>query len=599
MMRDLITRRVLRVVAIVIAVVAAIDPSIASNRTTRPEVAVIAVDAHRDSALADRVSRTLAKRFTVTRASVSNAEGTVVVGSGLPSNTTDLAAPAFAILPDRDGPVVTFDAVRAPAWAPREARVVISTIARVTGGRGRTLDATLRAGGLVVDHVVRRVNTDDERVPVSLAFVPTVAGATALRVSATVVGARTPATTDVAADVRDKRWAVLFFDPRPSWMSTFVRRAVERDTRFIVTSRVVTSRNVSTDAGQPPGRLDDLAALGLFDAVVIGAPEALSERDVVGLDAFLRRRGGGVVLLFDRRAPGPYERLTEVGAWVDDSTGRTVSIAPVSGDSTMGGLRASDIAWPSRLPAGAESVALTVPSARDTASGRPVIWRSAVGVGRLIVNGALDSWRYRDRLLPGGGSAFDRFWETIIANAANASPPPVAVSLANGALAPGEESPVTVTGRDAALSSERVAHTSVSAVLESSNSGEAPTPVRLWPSGPAGQLEGVVRAPAAAGVYRLVVSADGNRGDAALVVGPDVVHPAPDAPDLLGAWVSARGGRVLAESRLDELSGALGRAIQPEPRLEIWNPMRSGWWVIPFALALSGEWWLRRRRGLA
>ena len=599
MTRDLVTRRVLRAIAITIGVVAAIDPSITSNRTTRPEVAVVSVDARGDSALADRVSRTLAKRFTVTRAAVSNAEGTVIVGNALPSNAADLALPAFAVLPERDGPAVTFDAVRAPAWSPREARVVVSTIARVTGGRGRTLDVTLRAGGLVVDHVTRRVTADDERVPMSLAFVPTVAGAAALRVSATLAGARNPAVTDVAVDVRDKRWAVLFFDPRPSWMSTFVRRAVERDPRFVVTSRVVTSRNVSTDAGQPPGRLDDLAALGLFDAVVVGAPEALSERDVVGLDAFLRRRGGGVVLLFDRRAPGPYERLTEVGAWVDDSTGRTLSIAPISGDSAMGGLRASDIAWPSRLPAGAEPVALTVPSSRDTASGRPVVWRSAVGAGRLVVNGALDSWRFRDRLLPSGGSAFDRFWETIISNVANASPPPVAITLANGALAPGEESAVTVTGRDAALSTERVVRTSVGAVLESSNSGEAPTPVRLWPSGPAGQLEGIVRAPAAAGMYRLVVSADGNRGEAAVVVAPNVGHPAADAPDLLGAWVGARGGRVLAESRLDELSAALSRAIQPQPRLEIWNPMRSGWWLIPFALALSGEWWLRRRRGLA
>ena len=28
-------------------------------------------------------------------------------------------------------------------------------------------------------------------------------------------------------------------------------------------------------------------------------------------------------------------------------------------------------------------------------------------------------------------------------------------------------------------------------------------------------------------------------------------------------------------------------------------PMRSAWWLPPFALALAGEWWLRRRRGLA
>src|SRR6185503_15219195 len=154
-----------------------------------------------------------------------------------------------------------------------------------------------------------------------------------LRVTAALAGTTSVANADVSVDVRDKRWTVLFFDPRPSWMSTFVRRAVERDARFVVTSRVVTSRNVSADAGQPPGRLDDLAALELFDAVVVGAPETLTERDVAGLDAFLRRRAGGVVLLFDRRFPGPYERLTDAGDWRTDSSGKALPIVPVGADS--------------------------------------------------------------------------------------------------------------------------------------------------------------------------------------------------------------------------------------------------------------------------
>src|SRR6185503_11402090 len=114
---------------------------------------------------------------------------------------------------------------------------------------------------------------------------------------------------------KQTRFSVLFFDPRPSWMSTFVRRTIERDPRFVLTSRVVTSRNVSTDAGRPPARLDDIIALASFDAIVIGAPDALTAADVTGLEAYLRRRGGGVVFLFDQRAPGAYERLTNAGGW--------------------------------------------------------------------------------------------------------------------------------------------------------------------------------------------------------------------------------------------------------------------------------------------
>ena len=188
--------------------------------------------------------------------------------------------------------------------------------------------------------------------------------------------------------------AVLFFDPHPSWMSTFVRRAVERDQRFVVTSRIVTSRNISTDAGQPP-RVDDLASLKLFDAVVVGAPEALTEADVTGLEAFMRRRGGAVVFLLDRRVPGPYERLAGVSTWIVDSASRAMSVVPIVGDSS--GLRASALAIPSRLPTAAEAVALTKGSRIDSLERRAAVWRVPVGPGRLIVSGALDSWRYRDR----------------------------------------------------------------------------------------------------------------------------------------------------------------------------------------------------------
>ncbi|MEP6494598.1 MAG: hypothetical protein ABJF01_18075 [bacterium] len=590
MTHDLATRWTLRAIAIAIAVLAALDPAIASKRRTKPAIAVAAMDSHRDSALADRVARELGKTFAVTRAPVSNAEGTVLVGNGLPSTSDEIATPVFAVLPERR-PAVALNAVRAPAWTPREARVPVRAVAHIAGARGRTLEVTLSANGLIVDRVTQPVPSDDERVPVSLALVPTAAGVARLRLSAVLAGARDTVASDVAVDVRDQRWRVLFFDPRPSWMSTFVRRAVERDARFVVTSRVVTSRNISTDAGQPPGRLDDLAALGLFDAVVVGAPETLGDNDVVAIDAFLRRRGGGVVLLFDRRAPGRYDKLTNVDTWVDDSTGKTLSVVPINGDSAT--LRASDLAWPSHLPAGAEAIAHIVSPASDT--GRAIVWRSAVGAGRLVVNGALDSWRFRDPTLSG----FDRFWTTTIAEAASAAPAPITIHLATAVLAPGEESKIAVSVRDAELSGDRPSHSSVTATLESTTSGAAPISVRLQPSGAAGQFEGAIGAPILAGVYRVVVSADGNRAEAPVVVATNAMHPATDAPDLLTAWVNARGGRALSESRLGELTAALRQAIHPAPHLEIWNPMRSPWWIVPFALALSAEWWLRRRRGMA
>jgi hypothetical protein len=101
------------------------------------------------------------------------------------------------------------------------------------------------------------------------------------------------------------------------------------------------------------------------------------------------------------------------------------------------------------------------------------------------------------------------------------------------------------------------------------------------------------------GVYRVAVTGDGARGDAPIIVTSDARHPSPDDRDLLAAWVASRGGRTLSSSRLGELPSALIAAIHPIARAETWHPMRSAWWIVPFALLLSAEWWMRRRRGLA
>jgi hypothetical protein len=583
MMRSPFTALALRSIAIAIALTALLDPAITSNRTTKPVVSVVA-SSPSDAPLSDRVERALSKTFTVVRAPAPNADATVLIGDS-PPPLDETALPAFAVFADRSGPTLALAAVRAPSWTPADARAPITIVAHVAGARGRTLDVTLENGSLVVDRVTRTITSDDERSSLTLGFLPTTVGAVPLRVSAHVDGAAT-ASANVVIDARDKRWAVLFFDPRPSWMSTFARRALEQDSRFVVSSRVVTSRNVSTDAGNPPGRLDDLAALQLFDAVVVGAPEALTANDVAGLDAFLRRRGGSVVLLFDRRAAGGYERLTQVANWSADS-GKAATIAPINGDSgDSGAIRASEITWPARLPDGADVVA-------RAALGRPVVWRSAVGAGQLIVSGALDAWRFRDRSI----SAFDRFWQAVIADAATNASPTIELAMDNSAIAPGAKANVAVTIRDAALSTVHPAGTSVSATLEPTQTGQPATNVRLWPDANAGQFVGAVRG-ASPGMYRLVVASGGSRAALPIVVASDALHPTVEARDLVTAFANAHGGRAFPATQIKELPSALRAAIRATPRLETWHPMRSAWWIVPFALALSGEWWLRRRRGL-
>lgn len=566
----------LRTIAIAIAVAALIDPVVISKRATKPVVALIADTA--DASLASRVERAIGKTATVVRASTSTADASVIVGNALPTSFEELHGPVFAVLGDRSAPSVALTSIDAPAWTPSDARAPIVSGLHVTNARGKSLDVALRRGDLVVDRATRTIGSDDERATVTLGFVPTALGATPLRVTAHVAGAEVSG--DAVVDVREKKWAVLFYDPRPSWMSRFVRRAIEDDSRFAIASRVVTSRNVSTDAGAPPGRLDDLSALQLYDAIVVGAPEALSANDVAGLEGFMRRRGGSVLLLFDRRAPGSYERLTQVASWSADS-GKAASIAMIASDTSS--LRASEIAWPARLPEGSIAIART--------GDRPVVWRSSIGAGQLIVSGALDAWRFRDR----STMSFDRFWRSIIADAVSNASPAIEIATDRASIAPSGKASVSVTLRDAALSESKSIRAGVVATLEAA--GKPASTVRLWPSGSPGEFRGEVSG-AATGMYRLAVASGGARAEAPIVVASDAAAPTVDARDIAAAVATAHGGRALDVSELNSLPRLLTESIKPAPRVETWYPMRSAWWILPFALALSGEWWLRRRRGL-
>ena len=137
----------------------------------------------------------------------------------------------------------------------------------------------------------------------------------------------------------------------------------------------------------------------------------------------------------------------------------------------------------------------------------------AVGRGRLIMSGALDAWRYRDR----DTDAFDRFWRSAISGAAQATPP--------SSVQPASPAAATTTGADA-----------------------------------------------------------GRR-------------PTPDDRALIKDWTSSHHGEAIPESKLATLVPALDLVIAPASERRPWHPMRSAWWIVPFALAAGGEWWLRRRRG--
>ncbi len=493
------TRSLLRAVAFIVAVAGVIDPAITRRTPTKPDVALIASDSLPDPALVDRVANALAPHFTIVRGPSIGSAAVVSVGYQLAGAGGQNPARAFAVFPEPRQPYVGIAAITSPSHALLQARTPIDVRAHVVSGQGHRLTATLRHDGVAIDQVERPVTSNDVTETVRFEFFSHATGLAGLTVEAGIDGVAM-ARTAVSTQIEDERWAVLFFDRRPSWMSTFVRRALDDDPRFVVTSRVAISREaVAATAGKPPSALASLPSLELFHTVIAGAPESLTDDDAKGLERFMRDRGGRVVLLFDqpdtKAYAGPLQSLTGVSRWTVTEKA-TPSGRPL----------ASAVLRPQLLPSWAEAVE----EATSTSSDPGPMWQMAVGRGTLVVSGALDAWRYRDD----AKEPFDRYFRNLVAHA-----------------------------------SENAAGAARAAARSTTSST---TPKGL----------------------------------------------APDERALVKAWASAHGGRTFGEGELASLAPALSAALKPAAENRTDHPMRSPWWIVPFAAALGVEWWNRRRRGL-
>jgi hypothetical protein len=551
---------VARVLAITIAVLGFIDPSVTSLRPTRPDVAIIAMS-RADSALAKRLADKLDDNYNVVRGPFANAAATVIVGTTLPERIP--SGPLYAADDSTRPRITAFDV---PAEVPVNARLSIP----VSATKGPT---ELVMSGVVVD----TGNT----------LTPAATGPTILHLCRPERSEGPASCVDALTNVVDRQYAVLFFDRRPSWMSTFVRRSLEQDRRFAVASRVITSRGVSTDAGQPPSTLSDPALLELYDVIVIGAPTSLTAADVSGLETFLRRRGGSVVLLYDEMpTAGAHDRLTGVTRWTP-ATLRTATRVRAGRDSVA--LEITEAAWPSTLPLTADVRASFCHPERSEGAARrlvqiprcarddkPLVWATGAGAGQIIVSGALDSWKFRDRATSG----FDEFWRATISRAAREASDAVTLSVQPNIAEPGEQMTVRIVLRDTLAKP--------ALTLDSA-------PLDAWPTSQPGELIARLRAPAL-GDHWIRATAGGAKTEAPIAVRATVTRAERQEWPTVRTVARASGG---VAGSLDEVERAIRQRVVSEKRMDRWWPMRNGWWIVPFVALLGLEWLARRRRGLA
>lgn len=377
---------------------------------------------------------------------------------------------------------------------------------------------------------------------------------------------------DVGVFVDGRPDPVVIYDPRPSWSSTFVRRALEASPRFAVRTRTRIAPGVVVSAGESFAlRPDDLETASV---VIVGAPEQLTASEIDLLRRYVQERGGSLLLLPDRAAlaasatlwPGPLrERVTQLPLQV-------------------GQLRASELLLMPSLPPGARAIA----AAPD---GTAVVAAAPRGAGRVILGGALDGWRYR----AGDGGSFDRFWQSMVAEAAALAGPPLAVTVEDPLVSSGDDIVVQIERRSLSAQPVTAARATVACA------GAAERPIRVWPDGVdrfvtrfAAERTGACR------VLAVVEAAPADPQVATLdlrvIRGKRRPHTTASALNRLAALHQAP---VVSSGEEDALARALLDQLGPAGRVGmLGRPMRSPWWLLPFAACLTGEWWLRRRGGL-
>ena len=549
-------RLIARTLAIAIAVAGLMDPAWSGSRSSSLPIIVVrasAIDTREAEAHLREVIGSSAmeiRQLTGSRLPCAPDEQCVLIADG----SIDVAMPTdvkpflIPIRPDST-PNVAIASVAiggAHSAAASEARVEV-----VASGIDHR-DVVVRARDGVVTVGSTRASVSSGTAAIDVPWLPLASGARHLRFEIDRLDGETATSDnaiDVGVEVSDTRFRILVFDPRPSWSSTFVRRALEDDGRFEVAHRARVAPSISV--GTPTGRLD-VATLDQTDVVIAGAPDALTREDVDLLDRFVRERGGTVMLLAERA-------LGSAPANVFFPGGRELlSATPVS----LGPLTASEMLMPPRIEPTDTVLARTAES--------PVVVNRPRGFGRVIMSGAMDAWRYRDA----GAAAFGRFWQSAAADAAAASGP-LTIRVADSLAAAGSRVPFTITVRSLTPQTALDANAVV-------RCGDALAhAVRLWPAG-AGEFQGDVR----------IANAESCTIEA--TVGDD---------HAVASVISVDKPNRGAARTLARLMSELPTELPPRPvameASSLTFPMRSPWWSVPFAGCLAVEWWLRRRAGLA
>jgi hypothetical protein len=199
--------------------------------------------------------------------------------------------------------------------------------------------------------------------------------------------------------------------------------------------------------------------------------------------------------------------------------------------------------------------------------------------------------------MTGATDGFARFWRHAILEEAASVPPALEVSVTPAIAALGTAVRVTarVRATDLPAGDDRIDIGAVTARAVSPGA-RVDAFVRLWPTSEPGVYEGSW-SPSSAGDYDIAVTTGSLRGDAALMAMTTVAAESAADPDGLALLARTSGGRVFRLDQSSALVDAMRNAYPSRRLIRPSHPMRSPWWVVPFAALLCAEWSFRRRHG--
>ena len=370
-----------------------------------------------------------------------------------------------------------------------------------------------------------------------------------------------------ASTIAGARLPILVFDARPSWNSTFVRRASKtmRGSRsgIAAASRRRCRRARRTDASMR--RPSTPSAV-----VIVGGPDALTAEEAALLERYVRVRGGTLVLLPERPV-----------------SGASAQLFPANGAEHLTAERRKRSARcaPPRSCAGATSpvTATVIAQIGIVAGDRQHAERATAG------SSCPARWM-RGATVDLDSGAFDRFWRSLVAEGA-ARGRGTAADVRAGIAARGSRARFTV--RDRRLEPR--------AIVEALGGRRLRRRTRDADSRVAGGNARRIRGRSAGGRNR--VSARSRRRSTIAGDRLDRDRRSTGARSRARRWRSSsvRRARQAASSRRPVTKQAVARALAGAAtmsRVVSVHPMRAAVVDPSVRGCLSVEWWLRRRNGL-